>query len=1539
MLQEPQGGTSHRAQTSKEEGTAALSPNLGHGGAQEGYGEGADTTTNSGAGPDSFYSGEEADTCAQELFPDPRQHTEPMTPYQLGNASTTNPSLTTIMESITRGLAEALHPTIESTSITQVDPALLPTGKLLKWLYAFRDTKKEKEWDDKKAIEQLLRATKGAGRFWLAKVDRAVGFERIARGLRDHFVPECKLLEYKAKIQDRAQRQGESASTFIRKQQAKWYRVKPDITDEKLVRKIRSKLHSGLATYLLPKNIRTIDKLIEKSTMYEQANRELSKSKAAPSRTSREATACITGNYSEEEAEEPDSKKPRYNEELPDAITKAITMAVEGALKERPSQASLSAQHQPDMPATRATIPEGTYTQTHNYSTDGGYNTANTTGTNTSDDAGNNSRYNTGYNGRYNSNTGYNSGYNTEHNRGYTTPWRTESTQQWRTPRTQWGTPGRFPRATNQTRGRICANCDEPGHYWAACPKPCRMCDAKPIHSRYACRKWAADHPVEYRKYLAETEKKLRDAQACAEPEPGSLSPMCGHAIGCCSVVDANTDFALGGAYPTTEEVDENIALGGAFIKSTDGHIALGGAGLGQVALGGAHTRESTSHTTCQTLSTGLAEMTAQRHCRGDVTVNDHFFDGATEVCIGAPVGPTKIQSHAFSGKVNFFKGTDRIPLPSVWGEIAGVRMAIALDSCANISLMDEPMFRRLQWKNKSCAHREPWCGTITGVGGKAQCTGCSKLLNWGEAYFKSRTITCGQSTEALLEKAEEYKTVLTCLSDITLYPGQITEVLVFPDNPADTGKSIEVRASTKLDKNLVLSAGAITVGENRLGTVQIHNQGSEETVIHQGEPVAVKKDRADIAKGDASIGSAQPRGEQPPKGKEGWNSAEVQWENLTPRQREAFRALQEEFADILTNDRTKLGRTTLMEHHIPTKVCKAAARPEKKFTPKEEVVIGKEIQEMLRIDVIAPGKSEWVAPLSISQKKDGSMRLCTNYRALNKETLKDNYPLPNVFETLQALSGNSWFSTLDMMSGFWQVPIAKEDIHKTGFVCKQGQFTMKVMHRTEKPAVATLSTSCPAPVSSGSTPVEPPRASVPEGKITHSTRVGEGPIIVISDLHMGTVWLGKNAQVHVLELLNKIGGGRSSTGPEIMPNTKCVVFAGDIGDNSPPNSLSLFFSYLFSTVDLWVHSHKVEPPSFRQLWEDDFGQKMMNAIKVLLSRGIHVVYVAGNHDMNVTKSDIDGLFGADAIEFVEATGYWFSEETINGMNVDGRVIVAHGHQSDIFNTAAPSEGKAAHLPFGYFVSRLAATSARTETVSWYLKWAINKIPENMWEGVGCRIQNAPSVKPLITTDPRNAMVQNPWFLIESYMLKEAGGLKRLQDTNLDDWNAELRETVFRMPGGVTMTLGEVLSAYEGVCSRTDRDKGFAKKQRLIDFFLEAAMPWIAHLAMRGGHAAPVVSVTDGLKSGAQETVELYAEELHNEAEAMNKVVVMGHTHTTICQKKLGYIYVNSGGWVPTTKTETETTQYTFVEILQDSSIRTHFWSQQGSWKFSSTHL
>ncbi|KAH3760321.1 Transposon Ty3-G Gag-Pol polyprotein [Pelomyxa schiedti] len=100
----------------------------------------------------------------------------------------------------------------------------------------------------------------------------------------------------------------------------------------------------------------------------------------------------------------------------------------------------------------------------------------------------------------------------------------------------------------------------------------------------------------------------------------------------------------------------------------------------------------------------------------------------------------------------------------------------------------------------------------------------------------------------------------------------------------------------------------------------------------------------------------------------------------------------------------------------------------------------------MLRLGVIKEGASECVAPLSLSMKKDGSMQLCTNFQGLNRETLKDNYPLPNVFEVLKSLNGHCWFSTLDLMAGFWQVPVAKEDVHKTGFVSPRGQFLFNVV-------------------------------------------------------------------------------------------------------------------------------------------------------------------------------------------------------------------------------------------------------------------------------------------------------------------------------------------------------------------------------------------------------------------------------------------------------------------------------------------------------------
>lgn len=76
-----------------------------------------------------------------------------------------------------------------------------------------------------------------------------------------------------------------------------------------------------------------------------------------------------------------------------------------------------------------------------------------------------------------------------------------------------------------------------------------------------------------------------------------------------------------------------------------------------------------------------------------------------------------------------------------------------------------------------------------------------------------------------------------------------------------------------------------------------------------------------------------------------------------------------------------------------------------------------------------------------VVQKKDGGIRLCVNYRQLNAKTRKDAYPLPRIEESLDALNGAQWFTTLDLASGYNQVPVSETDKEKTAFCTPFGLF------------------------------------------------------------------------------------------------------------------------------------------------------------------------------------------------------------------------------------------------------------------------------------------------------------------------------------------------------------------------------------------------------------------------------------------------------------------------------------------------------------------
>ena len=122
----------------------------------------------------------------------------------------------------------------------------------------------------------------------------------------------------------------------------------------------------------------------------------------------------------------------------------------------------------------------------------------------------------------------------------------------------------------------------------------------------------------------------------------------------------------------------------------------------------------------------------------------------------------------------------------------------------------------------------------------------------------------------------------------------------------------------------------------------------------------------------------------------------------------------------------------------------RSAACPLSTATPSRRV--RKLLNEMLERGVVEPSASPWASPIVLVRKKDESTRFCVDYRKLNDVTRKDAYPLPRIDATLDTLHGSQWFSTLDLLSGYWQVEVDEADRQKTAFCTTKGLFQFKVM-------------------------------------------------------------------------------------------------------------------------------------------------------------------------------------------------------------------------------------------------------------------------------------------------------------------------------------------------------------------------------------------------------------------------------------------------------------------------------------------------------------
>lgn len=112
-----------------------------------------------------------------------------------------------------------------------------------------------------------------------------------------------------------------------------------------------------------------------------------------------------------------------------------------------------------------------------------------------------------------------------------------------------------------------------------------------------------------------------------------------------------------------------------------------------------------------------------------------------------------------------------------------------------------------------------------------------------------------------------------------------------------------------------------------------------------------------------------------------------------------------------------------------------------RRLAPMEKIIVSAQVEEWLRDGVIRESSSEFASPVVVVKKKCGAHRLCVDYRRLNKNIVRDNFPMLLIEDQIDQLSNARVFTVLDLKNGFFHVPVAEESVKYTAFVTYDGQY------------------------------------------------------------------------------------------------------------------------------------------------------------------------------------------------------------------------------------------------------------------------------------------------------------------------------------------------------------------------------------------------------------------------------------------------------------------------------------------------------------------
>lgn len=163
------------------------------------------------------------------------------------------------------------------------------------------------------------------------------------------------------------------------------------------------------------------------------------------------------------------------------------------------------------------------------------------------------------------------------------------------------------------------------------------------------------------------------------------------------------------------------------------------------------------------------------------------------------------------------------------------------------------------------------------------------------------------------------------------------------------------------------------------------------------------------------------------------------------------------ERAGVFSLHEWDVGLAKDVEHNIRLSDPRPFRERSRRLAPADIDDVRKHLQELVQAGIIKESRSPYASPIVIARKKNGRIRMCIDYRTLNRRTVPDQYTTPRIDDALDCLSGSKWFSVLDLRSGYYQIAMADEDKEKTAFICPLGFFQFERMPQGITGAPATF--------------------------------------------------------------------------------------------------------------------------------------------------------------------------------------------------------------------------------------------------------------------------------------------------------------------------------------------------------------------------------------------------------------------------------------------------------------------------------------------------